>query len=391
MNSDRSNVHSIANLTRSPCKPAKKVHARRTTAHELETVTELMDAAVSHCTSDLRFLWVNRRFAEWVGLPPDVIIGKPIQEIIGATAFNELKPHFDLVLTGEPVTYDQEVQYATLGKRWVHATYVPSRDPGGQVTGWVGVISDITAEKRAELELVEANERKQNFLAVMAHELRGPLFPLRCGLHIARDPATKPQDLPGIFDMLDRQVTHLTRLVDDLQEAGRIRTSGLRKVTVDLAEVVQRTMDDCRARLESRCITTIFEVRQGPTIVQGDPDRLAQVFTNLLGNSAKFTHPGGHITVTIESAATDVMVTISDSGIGIDPEELEDIFALFVKSRQARIEGHAGFGIGLSVVRDLVTMHGGAVWAHSDGYECGSTFFVRLPVSGPSATCAEAG
>jgi signal transduction histidine kinase/CheY-like chemotaxis protein len=231
-------------------------------------------------------------------------------------------------------------------------------------------------------ELQDAARRKDEFLAVLAHELRNPLAPLRNALEILR-----LADGEGAFGkdheltaMMQRQVCYLVRLVDDLLEVSRI-TRGklqLRKERVQLSQIVESALETCRPLIEAAGHTLVVTCPSEPIWLEADPIRLAQVLANLLNNAAKYTNPGGRIELTAERQGKEVVVRVRDQGIGIPQEMLPRIFDLFTQVDRFSGRAQGGLGIGLTVVRSLVQLHGGTVSAHSDGPGQGSEFTVRL-------------
>jgi PAS domain S-box-containing protein len=241
-------------------------------------------------------------------------------------------------------------------------------------------------------ELREAAERKDEFLAMLGHELRNPLAPLRNALHILRIQGPSDTILDQMRDMMERQVQHMTRLVDDLLDVARI-TRGkieLRLEPVELAAVVGRAAEATRALLTERHHELTMALPPEPVILNADPTRLEQVLTNLLNNAAKYTPPGGRITVAAEAAGSMVVLRVRDTGIGIRPEMLTRIFDLFTQADRVANHVQEGLGIGLTLVRRLVAMHGGTIEAHSAGPGQGSEFVVRLPRPVPAAPVNEA-
>lgn len=257
---------------------------------------------------------------------------------------------------------------------------------GGKLVRLWGVQRDITASKEAEACLREADRRKDEFLAVLAHELRNPLAPIRNGLQILRLRAADDEVLQRTVTMMDRQMEHLVRLVDDLLDVGRI-TRGrleLRTQKLQLTDVLTSAIEGSRALIEAQGHHLTVSIDDADDlVVEGDSDRLVQVFSNLLSNSAKYTERGGRISLTAAREGTKAVVQVQDSGIGIPREALDHVFDMFsqVRSHQGRAGG--GLGIGLSLVRTLVALHGGSVTAFSEGPGTGSTFTVRLPVCAP--------
>ena len=243
------------------------------------------------------------------------------------------------------------------------------------------------AERKALREraalLEAADRRKTEFLAVLAHELRNPLAPLRNGLHILKlRGVTDPALLSQTVNMMDRQMAHLVRLVDDLLDVSRI-TSGrleLRRQMVLLTDIIARAVEAAEAFIESHRHEFVLDLREKDLLVDGDPDRLAQVFSNLLLNAAKYTPRGGRIVLTLTRDDDVAEVTVRDNGMGIAPSALERIFEMFSQARSSAMQATEGLGIGLSLVRTLVRMHSGTVAAFSEGPGKGSTFTVRLPI-----------
>ena len=253
---------------------------------------------------------------------------------------------------------------------------------------------DITDRRRHEMALREADRRKDEFLAMLAHELRNPLAPIRTGLHILRlgggDRATADQVLP----MLQRQVDHMVRLVDDLLEVSRI-TGGkveLRRERVDLATVLQSAIETSKPLIDAAHHGLVIELPGDPLIVDADPVRLSQVIANLLNNAAKYTDDGGRIRVAAfrerKGEGDHAIVTVEDNGTGIPRDMLTRIFDLFTQAERSYQRAQGGLGIGLTLVRSLVTLHGGSVEAASDGPGHGSVFTVRLPLAAAGAGIA---
>jgi signal transduction histidine kinase/ActR/RegA family two-component response regulator len=235
---------------------------------------------------------------------------------------------------------------------------------------------------RAQAELALANRRKDEFLATLAHELRNPLAPIRNGLQITRLSTRNDETLQRVVAMMDRQLTHLVKLVDDLLDVARIGAGKivLERRPVDVAEVLARSVERARALLDERDHTLDVEVPAGSVMVDADAERLAQVFTNLLSNAAKYTERGGRVSVRLEVADEAAVVHVADTGIGIAPEDLSHVFDLFSQARAPGGVAEGGLGIGLALVRKLVEIHGGSVTAQSDGWGRGCTMSVRLPL-----------
>jgi signal transduction histidine kinase/CheY-like chemotaxis protein len=258
----------------------------------------------------------------------------------------------------------------------------PFFDESGRVAGAVNILVDITERKRAEEALREADRRKSEFLAMLAHELRNPLAPIRNGLQILRLAGRDGASADQARTMMERQFGHMVRLIDDLLDLSRISNGKieLRRGRLDLAAAVQDAVETSRPLIEERGHELTVALPPGPVYVDADRTRLAQVFANLLNNSARYTERGGRIRLTVERQGSDVVVKVRDNGVGIPADVLPRVFELFAQADRRPEQSQGGLGIGLNLVRGLVEMHGGRVEAYSEGPGKGSEFVVRLPV-----------
>jgi CheY-like chemotaxis protein/two-component sensor histidine kinase len=246
------------------------------------------------------------------------------------------------------------------------------------------VLRDLTRERLQERLAVESR-RKDEFLAILGHELRGPLDPIRNAVQFLRLKASDEPDLRWAGEVIDRQVQHITRLVDDLLDLGRIGQGKLelRLEQHTLQDLVNLAVESNRSAIEAREHRLVIEADTAPLPVQADPARLNQVVSNLLTNAAKFTPPGGRIAVSVERDGDTAAIRVTDNGMGIPKERLGWIFDLFAQLDSRPDGASGGLGIGLSLVRRLVEMHGGTVEASSAGLGTGAEFRVRLPLSAP--------
>jgi PAS domain S-box-containing protein len=267
---------------------------------------------------------------------------------------------------------------------WIDAHVSLVTDAARRPIGILGLAHDITERKRAEEALREADRRKDEFLALLAHELRNPLAPLCNGLEVMRLAAADPSAVAQARDMMQRQLGHMVRLIDDLLDISRISQNKmeLRRSRVLLADVVSSAVETVRPLIDAAGHTLAVSLPDEPVFLDADLTRLAQVLANLLTNSAKYTRRGGHISLTAELRAADVFVSVRDDGIGIPAESLPRIFDMFSQVDRSVERSTGGLGIGLALVKGLVEMHGGTVTAASGGPDKGSTFTVRLPVMG---------
>lgn len=264
----------------------------------------------------------------------------------------------------------------------------PLYDAGGATRGAVAGILDITELHAAKASLREADRRKDEFLATLAHELRNPLAPICNSLHVLRMTGGSGAAAERVLDMVERQVAHMVRLVDDLLELSRISRGALelKKEYIEIASVIRHAIETSRPMIESAGHLLEVSLPEEPLVVCGDSIRLSQIFTNLLNNAAKYTENGGRITVRAVREGGDVAVSVRDTGIGIPRDMLPRVFEMFARGPSLVRQAKDGLGIGLSLVRTLVTAHGGTVTASSGGASRGSEFVVRLALADPEGT-----
>jgi PAS domain S-box-containing protein len=251
----------------------------------------------------------------------------------------------------------------------------------------VGVSVDLTRRKRLEEELLDSDRRKDQFLATLAHELRNPLAPVRYAVKVLdlKGPATP--EIGWAIDVIERQTQHMTRLIDDLLDVNRISRNALelRKGNVELSAVIQAAIEASRPFIEQNQQELLLDLPEEPIYLEADSVRLAQVFSNLLNNAAKFSKvPDGtpaKIGIAVRREGSAATVTVRDSGIGIAPQMLPKVFDMFTQVGRALGQSEGGLGIGLALAKSLVEMHGGTIEAHSDGLGKGSAFKVRLPLT----------
>jgi len=264
---------------------------------------------------------------------------------------------------------------------WVWSRALPILSDNGEIVEWLGAALNLTARKNAEDALRDGDRRKDQFLATLAHELRNPLAPLRSGLETLKRTTADSEAYGRTVKIMDRQLNMLVHLVDDLLDVSRI-TSGkirLRRSKVSLQSVLAAGAEASRAIIDARTHRLVIDACEDELVVDGDFDRLVQVFSNLLSNAAKYTDKAGKIEVKLSREGDQAVVTVSDNGIGIPAEDLSSIFGLFAQVRAHHEHAAGGLGIGLSLVKQLVEMHGGSVHARSSGASHGSTFTVSLP------------
>jgi PAS domain S-box-containing protein len=262
--------------------------------------------------------------------------------------------------------------------RWVH---IQGRYQTGDPPWLVGVSMNTTERKQAEEALREADRRKDEFLAMLAHELRNPLATLRSGLDMLKLTITQDELSAATVAMMNRQSNHLVRLVDELLEVSRINQGKieLQKEPLDLVELVQQAVQSLQGLFHQQGRNLQVELPQVPIYLQGDATRLSQVVTNLLTNGVRYTGEGGQLWLKLEQASHEARLQVGDNGIGLSVDQLEAVFELFVQVDNSPARSKGGLGLGLTLVKRLVEMHGGRVEAQSQGLGQGSTFTIHLP------------
>jgi PAS domain S-box-containing protein len=480
-------------------------------ARGLGWVLQALPVAVAQCSSSLRFVWVSQRYADWLGVPREQVVGRLIADVLGAECVANMRPHVDAALAGRATEREAQLHHKGLGPRWVHVDCVPTFDASGAPDGWIEAISDVTEHHRAEAALresqntlqsfydsspffmglvqmegdtitflytnralaeelgmspermvhhradefatpeqvelwrekyresrreglpvqfeyalptpqgtrwlratvgfvgeeepgrphfsfiaeeitetkrmvdalQEANRSKDAFLAMLGHELRNPLSPIVTALELLKAHGDGPYQ--RTLGIVERQVQYLVRLVDDLMDVSRVARGqvSIKKRLLRLQDVVAEGLEMAMPLIERRRHHVDVLLPAADLRLDGDVGRLAQVVGNLLTNAAKYTEPGGHIVVQGDRRGDELELVVRDDGMGIAPELLPHVFDLFIQGRQAADRARGGLGIGLTIVRNLVELHGGSVRAESAGPGQGSTFTVRLPaVSG---------
>ncbi|WAK03232.1 hybrid sensor histidine kinase/response regulator [Methylobacter sp. YRD-M1] len=255
------------------------------------------------------------------------------------------------------------------------------KDSNGEPVGIATVSRDISERKQAEAALLEADQRKDEFLAMLAHELRNPLAPISNAVQIIKRSSLDETRLAWCRDIIGRQVEHLVRLVDDLLDVSRISRNKieLKKESLEISSIVQRAVETSQPLIDARRHEFSVHLPCEQIYVEGDLVRLSQVVSNLLNNAAKYTDEGGRIRLAVEPADDEIFIRVRDNGRGIDPSALSGLFQLFYQVDRTIDRAEGGLGIGLALVKSLVAMHGGEVWAYSEGRGKGSEFVIRLP------------
>ena len=347
--------------------------------------------AVAH-DADCRFISANHALTRLIGVPADVNIS--------LTPPPGEQPYYRIERDGRPVpagelpmqyaiahrcrvTNDIEIVRADGSVAFVQNDVEPLYDSHGNVCGCVSVIVDMTERRQVESVLRETHRRKDEFLATLSHELRNPLAPIRNALEVLHRTGDEPALKERALAILGRQLHQLVRLTDDLLDVSRITTDRLelRRARIDMRTVIASAVETTQPLIDAAAHTLTIDLPQQPLWVDADFTRMAQAFANLLNNAAKYTDRGGRISVAATAEGGTVITTVSDTGIGISPELMPRIFDMFMQAERISDGGQSGLGIGLTLARRLVELHGGRIDASSEGRGKGTTFVVRMPQS----------
>jgi PAS domain S-box-containing protein len=328
---------------------------------------------------DGRIIYWNRAAEDLYGWTREEALGRSVLEITDdADGSARAAAILQQVSAGRPWSGEVDVR-SRAGVRSAIVTNTPLFDEQGALTAIVGVAVDISQLKTVQRALQDADRRKDEFLATLAHELRNPLAAIRMALGVLARGGHDPGRVHGI---IERQSAQLVRLIDDLLDVSRI-TRGkveLHRHPVSVAQILEHAVDAIAPMCESRGLRLTVHPPDRTLVVHADPLRFAQVVSNLLNNACKFTPPGGEIVLSAAGDGDQAVVTVRDTGMGIPDGELERVFDMFAQVGGPHGHGSGGLGIGLSLARSIVAMHGGTIRASSDGPGRGSTFVVRLPV-----------
>ena len=361
--------------------------ALRASEEKYRTLADNVQQLFWICLPDGRCDYLSRQWVDYTGIPEAEQLGLYWLPLVihpedqGRTLTAWMKALEDGL-------YDLEyrIRGADGRYRWFKTRGTPIRDDRGTITKWFGTCTDIDDQKRAEEALKENDRRKDEFLAMLAHELRNPLAAISNAVQVAKRSASKePQEWSQ--KVVENQLRHLSRLIDDLLDVSRI-TRGkirLRKEKVNVIPVLEHALEAVKPLVEERRheLSASFDHAMW---VEADPTRLEQIAVNLLTNAAKYTPNGGEIRLTARREGGEIALVVKDNGVGIPPERLPQMFELFAQGDHSLARSEGGLGIGLTIGKDLVAMHGGTVAAASGGVGAGCEFVVRLPAIAPPAS-----
>jgi|CXWL01.1.fsa_nt_gi PAS domain S-box-containing protein len=365
-----------------------EVAERRRAEERLRFLAETIPSIVWTAAPDGATTYANRRWLDYSRQPE----GSDVDERPGLALHPDDEAAYQaqwssLAQAGREIELEVRLRRRDGAYRWFITRAVPWFDTDGRLTTWFGVTTDIHDQKELQEQLRLADRRKDEFLATLAHELRNPLAPLHNAVHMLRLTGNDAASVRQVQGIMERQLQQMVRLVNDLLDVSRI-TRGkldLRLGRVALDDVIASAVESARPLIAASEHRLTLEIRTAGLELQADRDRLAQVFGNLLNNACKYTERGGEIVLHSERSGDALVLSVRDNGIGIVPEMLGKVFDLFTQVEHSRERSHEGLGIGLTLVRRLVELHGGTVEARSAGPGKGSEFIVRLPIKHESA------
>jgi PAS domain S-box-containing protein len=359
--------------------------AARESAEQLRMVIDSLPVLISYIDCEHRYRFNNAAYRDWFGLACEEVEGRHLRDVLGKDAYEVTRPLLERALSGETIREHAHMRYRLGGTRDVKITYVPHRT-GTTVAGVVALVEDVSVQKRLEEEIKRESQRKDEFLATLAHELRNPMAPIRYSTALLTDTAS-PSSIQYVRRVVERQAAHMSRLLDDLLDVSRITRDviELKLEALDLCELVRNAIEAIRPALSNSQHRLSVSIPSQPIWTCGDTTRLLQCVGNLLDNATKYTEPGGRIEVYVERNDGFAVVRVKDTGVGLAPEMLAHVFDLFTQVHKSLRVSRGGLGIGLAVVKRLVELHGGTIEAGSDGLGQGAQFAIRLPLRANNA------
>ncbi len=337
----------------------------------------------------------NQRFCDMLGYTREELLGRSAHELTAPEDRPRARELNDRLIRGEINRYDYDKRYLAKDGTpvWVHVTVSPIRDASGATPRVVATVEDISELRRAKHRIEESDRHKSEFLAVLSHELRNPLTPISNSLHILRCVPPDGPHAKRAHQVIERQVLHLTRLIDDLLDVTRIARGKIRiqRERVELCSLVLQSAEDHRPLFAAAQVQLETRPCHGHLYTEGDPTRLSEIVGNLLTNAAKFTPRGGLVELWVAREDGAAAVHVRDNGVGIPASLLANLFEPFVQADATLARSQGGLGLGLALVKGLVQLHGGAVTARSQGLGKGAEFVVRLPVEPPGQAAQQPG
>jgi PAS domain S-box-containing protein len=370
--------------------------ALRQREDQLRLITNAVPVFISYVDAQQRYRFNNKKYEEWFGVPASEIYGKHMGEFMDESVYESVRPYIEAVLSGEQVTYEINALDKDGISRYFEVSYVPQFNEEKAVSGFVGLISEISDRKQAEQEREQlllrekaarteaetANRLKDEFLATLSHELRTPLNAMSGWTQLLTTRKFDETTTARALETIDRNTKSLKILIEDVLDVSRIITGklNLKVIPVQLITVVEAALDTVRPAAEAKEIRLKSISDSSLKLVLGDANRLQQIVWNLVSNAIKFTPHGGSVDVQLVQIDSHVQIRVRDTGEGIAAEFLPYVFERFRQADSSSTRSHGGLGLGLAIVRHLVELHGGTVRAESPGIGQGATFIVTLPL-----------
>ncbi|WP_312435256.1 ATP-binding protein [Janthinobacterium sp.] len=377
-------IKEVAARIRAATERERSASALSRSEAKFRTITDAMPQMVWSTLPDGYHDYYNEQWYGYTGVPRGSTHGDGWNDIFHPDDRERAWAAWHASLaSGDTYEIQYRLRHHSGSYRWVLGRALPVHADDGSIVRWMGTCTDIDDQKHAEDELRRLGVRKDEFLAMLAHELRNPLAPISSAAQLLLLGGNDPQRVQKSAGVIQRQVRHLTNLVDDLLDVSRV-TRGLVRLdrrVLDLRDVLHGAVEQVRPAIDARRHQLAVTLPPAPVLVSGDRTRLVQVVVNLLSNAAKYTLPGGHLALSVQVADGQARITVGDNGIGMAPELLPHVFELFVQAERTQDRAQGGLGLGLALVQRIAELHGGSVQAHSAGLGQGSTVTVQLPLA----------
>jgi PAS domain S-box-containing protein len=378
-------IREVAERTRTASERLRNEMALRESEAKFRTIANAMPQMVWSTRADGYHDYYNQQWYDYIGMPDGATDG---EEWNGMFHPEDQPQAWDRwrhsLQTGDTYEIQYRLRHHSGQYRWVLGRALPVRDDAGKIIRWMGTCTDIHDQKIAEVELRESGHRKDEFLAMLAHELRNPLAPISAAAELLTLTGYDEKRACQASEIIARQVSHMTNLINDLLDVSRVTRGlvALEHENVDLKTVINGAIEQARPLIETRQHTLRLRIASATANMKGDKTRLIQIIVNLLTNAAKYSPHGGEIELTLDVFQARAEICIRDNGIGIEPAILPHIFKLFTQGSRTPDRAQGGLGLGLSLVKSLTDLHGGQIMAHSEGTGKGSVFTLTFPLIG---------
>ncbi|KQQ40195.1 hypothetical protein ASF61_05280 [Duganella sp. Leaf126] len=396
-------IREMAERARATSERLRSDIALRASEASLRTIANAMPQMVWSTLPDGLHDYFNQRWYDFTGMPVGATDGDAWNGLLHADDQPRAWSVWQHCLaSGDTYEIQYRLRHVSGRYHWVLARALPIRDDAGHIIRWMGTCTDIHEQKLAEAEWRQASQRKDDFLAMLAHELRNPLAPISTAAQLLKLRGSREPGIEHASDIIIRQVRHMTDLVDDLLDVSRV-TRGLVQLEqheLELMAIVHGAVEQARPLLEARRHALVLRLPPDQLFVRGDRTRLVQALANLLNNAAKYTPQGGEVVLALDvrrdhadrhgAANAEAVLSVTDNGIGMPPELLPRVFDLFAQAERTPDRAQGGLGLGLALVKSIAVLHGGSAVAASDGAGKGSTFTIVLPLLSPAVLAVAA-